>query len=45
MLGARLVWLNRELEFRKMRVHELFFKYMSYKSRAKENLLLLLNVA
>lgn len=26
MLGARLVWLNRELEFRKMRVHELWKK-------------------
>lgn len=26
MLGARLLWLNRELEFRKMRVHELWKK-------------------
>lgn len=26
MLGARLAWLNRELEFRKRRVHELWKK-------------------
>lgn len=26
MLGARLAWLNRELEFRKKRVHDLWKK-------------------